>query len=39
MGLALDELRRSSRAQAGDYLLMPAFGAGFTWGAGLCRVC
>ena len=37
MGLAIDELRRSQRAQAGDYLLLPAFGAGFTWGAGLCR--
>jgi 3-oxoacyl-[acyl-carrier-protein] synthase-3 len=37
MGMALDTLRRSDRIQAGDYLLMPAFGAGFTWGAGLCR--
>ena len=38
MGLALHELRRANRAQTGDYLLLPAFGAGFTWGAGLCRV-
>jgi 3-oxoacyl-(acyl-carrier-protein) synthase III len=37
MGIALDTLRRSGRIQPGDYLLLPAFGAGFTWGAGLCR--
>jgi len=37
MGMALDSLRRSGRIQAGDYLLLPAFGAGFNWGAGLCR--
>lgn len=37
MGIALDTLRRSGRVSAGDYLLLPAFGAGFTWGAGLCR--
>ena len=37
MGMALDTLRRSGRIEAGDYLLLPAFGAGFTWGAGLCR--
>lgn len=37
MGIALDTLRRSRRVEAGDYLLLPAFGAGFTWGAGLCR--
>ena len=37
MGLALDELRRSRRVRAGDYLLLPAFAAGFTWGAALCR--
>jgi 3-oxoacyl-[acyl-carrier-protein] synthase-3 len=36
MGIALDTLRRSKRIQSGDYLLLPAFGAGFTWGAGLC---
>jgi 3-oxoacyl-[acyl-carrier-protein] synthase-3 len=37
MGIALDSLRRSNRIQPGDYLLLPAFGSGFTWGAGLCR--
>jgi len=37
MGIALDSLRRTGRVAAGDYLLLPAFGAGFTWGAGLCR--
>jgi len=37
MGMALDSLRRSRRVQPQDYLLLPAFGAGFTWGAGLCR--
>jgi 3-oxoacyl-[acyl-carrier-protein] synthase-3 len=36
MGIALDVLRRSGRIQAGDRLLLPAFGAGFMWGAGLC---
>lgn len=37
MGIALDSLRRSERIKTGDFLLLPAFGAGFTWGAGLCR--
>ena len=37
MGIALDSLRRSRRIVSGDYLLLPAFGAGFTWGAALCR--
>lgn len=37
MGIALDNLRRSERIQSDHYLLLPAFGAGFTWGAGLCR--
>ncbi|HEX8707665.1 MAG TPA: ketoacyl-ACP synthase III [Pyrinomonadaceae bacterium] len=37
MGMALDALRRSARIQAEEYVLLPAFGAGFTWGAGLCR--
>lgn len=36
MGIALDTLRRSKRIQPGERLLLPAFGAGFTWGAGLC---
>ncbi|MDQ2855243.1 MAG: ketoacyl-ACP synthase III [Acidobacteriota bacterium] len=37
MGIALDTLRRSGKIQAGDYLLLPAFAAGFTWGAALIR--
>lgn len=37
IGIALDTLRRSNRITPGDYLLLPAFGAGFTWGAALCR--
>lgn len=37
MGIALDTLRRSRRILSGEYLLLPAFGAGFTWGAALCR--
>lgn len=37
MGIALDALRRRGTVVEGDYLLLPAFGAGFTWGAGLCR--
>jgi 3-oxoacyl-[acyl-carrier-protein] synthase-3 len=37
MGMALDLLRRSDRIQQDDLLLLPAFGTGFTWGAGLCR--
>lgn len=37
MGIALDSLRRSGRIRPDEYLLLPAFGAGFTWGAGLCR--
>jgi 3-oxoacyl-[acyl-carrier-protein] synthase-3 len=37
MGIALDMLRRSGNIKPGDNLLLPGFGAGFTWGAGLCR--
>jgi 3-oxoacyl-[acyl-carrier-protein] synthase-3 len=37
MGMALDHLRQSNRIQKDDYLLLPAFGAGFTWGSALCR--
>jgi 3-oxoacyl-(acyl-carrier-protein) synthase III len=37
MGIALDTLRRSGGVRADDYLLLPAFGAGFTWGAALCK--
>ncbi len=38
MGIALDNLRRSGRVREGEYVLMPAFAAGFTWGAALGRV-
>jgi 3-oxoacyl-[acyl-carrier-protein] synthase-3 len=38
MGIALDNLWRSGKLLSGDYVLMPAFAAGFTWGAALCRV-
>jgi 3-oxoacyl-[acyl-carrier-protein] synthase-3 len=37
MGIALDTLNRSGRLRSGDYVLMPAFAAGFTWGAALCK--
>jgi 3-oxoacyl-[acyl-carrier-protein] synthase-3 len=37
MGIALDSLRSSESVKPGDWLLLPAFAAGFTWGAGLCR--
>lgn len=37
MGLALDHLRRECKVREGDYVLLPAFAAGFTWGAALCR--
>jgi 3-oxoacyl-[acyl-carrier-protein] synthase-3 len=37
MGIALDVLRRQGRMQDQEYLLLPAFGAGFSWGAALCR--
>jgi len=37
MGLALDHLRRTGQITEGDLLLMPAFGAGFMWGAALCK--
>jgi len=37
MGIAFNALRQSNRIESGEYVLLPAFGAGFTWGAGLCR--
>jgi len=37
MGLALDNLLRECAVKEGDYVLLPAFAAGFTWGAALCR--
>ena len=38
MGIALDSLCRSGNLAVGELVLLPAFGAGFTWGAGLARV-
>lgn len=36
--LALSEAVQEGRAKKGDLILMPAFGAGFTWGAALLRL-
>ncbi len=36
--LALDEARRAGRVQAGDTVLMTAFGAGLTYGSALIRL-
>ena len=38
MGIALDHLLQSGELRSGELVLMPAFAAGFTWGAALCRV-
>jgi 3-hydroxy-3-methylglutaryl CoA synthase len=38
MVIALDQLIRSGELRSGDVVLLPAFAAGFTWGAGLIRV-
>jgi 3-oxoacyl-[acyl-carrier-protein] synthase-3 len=38
MGIALDQLMKSGELRSGDFILLPAFAAGFTWGAGLVRV-
>jgi len=35
--IALDELVRAGRVQAGQILLFAAFGAGLTWGASVVR--
>ncbi len=35
--LALDEANREGRLQAGDYIMLCAFGGGFTWGATLIK--
>jgi 3-oxoacyl-[acyl-carrier-protein] synthase-3 len=35
--LALDEVNRAARINAGDILLLDAFGGGLTWGAALIR--
>ncbi len=37
LGIALDFLRRGGKIEPGDYLLLPAFAAGFTRGAALGR--
>jgi 3-oxoacyl-[acyl-carrier-protein] synthase III len=37
--LALWQASREQRFRAGSYALILAFGAGFTWGSALCRVC
>src|SRR5262249_22297785 len=37
--LALWQANRERRVHAGSYALILAFGAGFTWGSALCRVC
>jgi 3-oxoacyl-[acyl-carrier-protein] synthase-3 len=36
--IALSEARQRGRLRAGHTALILAFGAGFTWGAALCRV-
>ena len=38
IGIALDKLLLFRKLKSGEYVLMPAFAAGFTWGAALCRV-
>ena len=38
IGIALHELRGEHALQAGEKILLTAFGAGFTWGAGLLEV-
>lgn len=37
VGIALDELLRSAPLQTGERILLTAFGAGLTWGAGVLR--
>lgn len=37
--LALEQAHHERRFRAGAYVLVLAFGAGFTWGAALCQVC
>lgn len=38
VGIALDELRRGHLIQAGERILLTAFGGGLTWGASLLRM-
>jgi 3-oxoacyl-[acyl-carrier-protein] synthase-3 len=35
--VALDEARREGRIRRGDFVLLNAFGAGFSWGAAVVR--
>ncbi|MBI1766413.1 MAG: ketoacyl-ACP synthase III [Acidobacteria bacterium] len=37
--LALQQAQEEKRFAAGEYVLVLAFGAGFTWGAALCQAC
>jgi 3-oxoacyl-[acyl-carrier-protein] synthase-3 len=37
IGIALDEAIEQGRVREGSTVLLTAFGAGFTWGAALCR--
>jgi len=38
VGIALDELLKKSSVQAGEQILLTAFGGGLTWGASLLRM-
>lgn len=38
VGIALDELLRTSSLKKGERILLTAFGAGLTWGAGVLKV-
>ena len=38
IGIALDELLKQSCLQSGERILLTAFGAGLTWGAGVLKV-
>ncbi|MBI4854979.1 MAG: hypothetical protein HY819_24530 [Acidobacteria bacterium] len=37
--LALCQAREENKLIVGQYVMILAFGAGFTWGAALCQVC
>jgi 3-oxoacyl-[acyl-carrier-protein] synthase III len=37
--LAFFQAKQERSVRAGSYVLILAFGAGFTWGAALCRAC
>ncbi len=38
IGIALDTLRKSTKLESRNLILIPAFAAGFTWGAALCEI-